>query len=362
MFYKAILPSLLALSASQVSAAELKVYNWSDYFGAETISQFEQQTGVKIVLHEYDSNERLDNVLRGKSESYDVVFPSDTFFAHQMHDGLYAPLNKRKIPNYYTNLDRTFLASMQADLDPGNRFGLPYMWGTTGIAYNREQIEQILGSDFEFISWKQFFDPKILKQLSACGVNYLDSPDEMIPHALLAAGYSMTSENKAEIAEAIRLIEDASPYVTFNTDDFNYALTGGETCVTMGWSGDMYEAFYESDDESRYEYVVPVEGAVLWVDMVSIPSNAPNPELAHEFLNFLMDSQVSADIVNKVAYSSAVKTAVEYINPEILANPDIYPSLEQRRALVILGVDSDEVASYKMDLWLSIRGPDWRAK
>jgi len=340
-------------------AEELVVFNWSDYFAEDTISNFEKQTGIKVVLHEFDTNEQLEEELRAGETQYDLVFPSDTFFARLMREQLFQPLKKRHLPNYYINLDRNFLASMQADLDPGNRFGLPYLWGTTGIAYNKKKVQQILGKDFEFNSWTQLFDVNILRKLKRCGVSLLDSSDEVIPHALAALNKRITSVKKSDMDAAMKLIKRANPYVHYDSEDFNFKLTGGEYCVAMAWSGDAFEAFYELEDYSDFEYVVPTEGAVLWIDMVAIPVNARNPEGAHKFLNYLMESEVSAAVVNTVAYPSAVKGASQFIDVELLENEGIFPSAQQRKSLVIPDVDSAETIRYKLEQWKALRGPDW---
>ncbi|WP_298636294.1 extracellular solute-binding protein [uncultured Umboniibacter sp.] len=354
--------AFLALASSLSTAETLRVYNWSDYVAEDTIAQFEAKTGVTVVYEEYESNERLDRELRTASEAWDVVFPSDNFFVSQLRDGLFTPLKKRNIPHYYTNLDRGFLARMQTDIDPGNRFGLPYLWGTTGIAVDRAKVAQVMGPDFSFTSWGQLFDPVNLRKLQRCGVNFLDSPDEMLPLALLALEKSPNSDSTADIQEAINLVKRASSYVQFSMEDFEDGLTSGETCVTVAWNGDVIAAFAEVDNGDNYEYVIPDEGSILWIDMVGIPANAANPERAHEFINFLLDAEVNAAIVNEIAYPSAVRAAEQFVDPEVQTNEGIYPTDSVRSRLIIPAADSDEILELKLRGWLSIRGADWTAE
>lgn len=356
---------LFALTAgiSMTAAAqeEVRIYNWSDYVGPETISDFETQTGIKVIYEEFESNERLDEALRA-NEAWDVIFPSDNFFAGQMRDGLLSPLNKRKLPNYYANLDRAFLATMQTDLDPGNRYGLPYMWGTTGIAYNIEAVKAVMGSDFEFSSWTQLFDVNVARRLQSCGVNFLDSPDEMMPLALLAVGASPSGYSDAEFEQATALVQRVSRYVTFKLEDFEADLIEGNTCVTVAWNGDLMAALDEVDNPTDYNYVVPEEGSILWIDMVTIPHNAQNVEAAHTFINYLLEGEVNAKIVNYVAYPSAVRAATPFIDEDIASNTVIFPSSEERRRLVIPAPDTVEQANRKLAAWRSIRGADWVAE
>jgi len=349
------------LSSTTLAQEELRVYNWSDYVGPNTISEFENKTGIKVIYEEFESNERLDEALR-TNELWDVVFPSDNFFVGQMRDNLLSPLSKRNIPNYYSNLDRGFLASMQTDLDPGNRYGLPYMWGTTGIAYNIDAVRAVLGPNFEFTSWSQLFDVNILRRLRSCGVNFLDSPDEVMPLALLATGSSPNGYSDVDLRSATELIRRASPHVTFKLEDFETDLIEGNTCVTIAWNGDFMAAVSEVENAERFAYVVPDEGSVLWIDMVTIPANAQNAENAHKFINFLLDGEENAKIVNYVAYPSAVRAAQPFIDEEIATNSVIFPTAEERRRLVIPEPDTDERAAQKLNAWRSIRGADWVAE
>ncbi|RMA80275.1 extracellular solute-binding protein [Umboniibacter marinipuniceus] len=354
--------ALLALIPSLSLSETLRVFNWSDYVAEDTIAQFEAKTGVTVVYDEYESNERLDRELRSGTDVWDVVFPSDNFFVSQLRDGLYTPLSKRNIPNYYTNLDRSFLARMQTDIDPGNRFGLPYLWGTTGIAIDKAKIAEVMGADFTFTSWAQLFDPMNLRKLQRCGVNFFDSPDEMLPLAFLALGKSPNANSPADIQEAVNLIKRASNYVEFSMEDFEVGLTSGETCLTVAWNGDVIAAFDEVDNADNYAYIIPEEGSILWIDMVAIPANAANPERAHEFINFLLDAEVNAAIVNEIAYPSAVRAAEAFVDPEVQTNEGIYPPDSVRARLIIPAADSDEITQLKLRGWLSIRGADWSAE
>lgn len=354
--------AFLALVPSLTLAETLRVYNWSDYVAEDTIAQFEAKTGVTVIYEEYESNERLDRELRTGSEAWDVVFPSDNFFVSQLRDGLYTPLKKRNIPHYYTNLDRGFLARMQTDIDPGNRFGLPYLWGTTGIAIDKAKVAEVMGPAFKFSSWAQLFDPMNLRKLQRCGVNFFDSPDEMLPLAMLALGKSPNANSTEDIQAAVNLIKRAANYVEFSMEDFELGLTSGETCVTVAWNGDVIAAFEEVDNADNYDYIIPDEGSILWIDMVGIPANAPNPERAHEFINYLLDAQVNASIVNEIAYPSAVRAAEEFVDLEVQTNEGIYPPDSVRSRLIIPAADSDEIAQLKLRGWLSIRGADWSAE
>jgi putrescine transport system substrate-binding protein len=340
-------------------AETLRVYNWSDYVAEDTIAEFEAKTGVTVIYEEYDSNERLDRELRMGVEPWDVVFPSDNFFVSQLRDGLYMPLKKRNIPHYYTNLDRGFLARMQTDIDPGNRFGLPYLWGTTGIAIDKAKVAEVMGPEFRFTSWAQLFAPSNLAKLQRCGVNFLDSYDEMLPLAFLALGKSPNVNSPDDIQAGMNLLKRASRYVEFSMEDFEDGLTSGETCVTVAWNGDVIAAFGEVDNADNFEYIIPDEGSILWIDMVGIPANAPNPIRAHEFINFLLDNEVNAEIVNEIAYASAVRDSDELVDPEVRSNEGIYPPDSLRTRLIIPAADSDDIAQLKLRGWLSIRGADW---
>src|SRR5690606_38227602 len=209
--------------------------------------------------------------------------------------GVFQPLDKSKLPNiehmWPLIMDRT------AGFDPGNEHAVNYMWGTTGIGYNVDAVQERLGTD-TIDSWSVIFDPEQIAKFQDCGVHVLDAADEMIPAALNYLGKDPTSKDVAEIEEAGALLQELRPYVTdFNSSAYINAPAQGDACLAVGWSGDVLQArdrAAEADNGVNVAYSIPEEGALMWFDMLAIPNDAPHPDNAHAFINYLMDPEVIA--------------------------------------------------------------------
>lgn len=327
--------SLAALAAAtavsgQAMAAEVKVYNWSDYIAEDTLDKFKAATSIDVTYDVFDSNEVLEaKVLSGQS-GYDLVFPTSDFMARQIAAGAYQKLDKSKIPNL-KNLDPRVTASLEV-FDPGMQYGVPYQWGTTGIGYNVNKVAEIMGEDFVVDSWSTVFDPEVISKLSSCGVSMLDAPSEMYPHALQYLGLDPHTKNTADYDKASELLSAVQPHVTyFHSSKYLDDLANGDICVAVGWSGDVFQAMWtaeEADNGVELDYVIPKEGALAWSDMMVIPADAQNVDEAHAYINFILDAQIGADITNYVWYASPNEASKEFIDPEILEHPGIFPSEE----------------------------------
>jgi len=322
-----------ALALAHPAAAqdgELHIYNWSDYIGEDTIASFEEETGIDVIYDVYDSNEVLEAKLLAGSSGYDIVVPTSDYLRRQVAGGLYMPLDRSKIPNW-DNLDPQ-LMERAAAYDAGNEHAIIYMWGTNGIGYNVEMVRERLGEDAPTDSWDLVFDPEVAAQLADCGVTMLDSGTEMIPLALHYLGHEPGTTDTAELEEAAALLSSIRPHVRyFHSSQYISDLANGEVCVSVGWSGDVFIAADRAAEAERgveIAYTIPKEGTIQWFDMMAVPSDAPNPEAAHAFINFILQPEVVAGITNYVFYPNAVPASKEFIDPEIVNNPEIYPPQE----------------------------------
>ena len=322
----AALVAALSLSAPAL-AQEVRVYNWSDYIDEELLTKFEQETGLKLVYDVFDSNEVLETKLLAGSTGYDVVVPSGTFLSRQIEAGVFQKLDKSKLPNIVNVWDD--IAKRTAVYDPGNEYSINYMWGTTGIGYNVDKVKEVLGEDAPTDSWALVFDPKNMEKLAQCGVHFLDAPTEIIPAALRYLGEDPDSKDKDVLAKAKPVLDAVRPYVRkFHSSEYINALANGEICVAIGWSGDVLQArdrAAEADNGVTVEYVIPKEGAVLWFDQMAIPADAPNPDGAHKFLNFILDAQNMAAASNYVYYANGNKASQQYLVEDVIGDPAIYP-------------------------------------
>lgn len=317
----------LANSANAEEAKVLNIYNWSDYIAEDTIEKFEKETGIKVTYDVFDSNEVLEAKLLAGSSGYDLVVPSASFMARQIQAGVFQKLDKSKLPNI-KNMDPDIMGRV-AEFDPGNEHAIVYMWGTTGIGYNEEKVAERLGDSAPTNSWDLVFKPENAAKLADCGVSVLDAPTEIIPAAMNYLGLDPKSKNAEDFKKAADLLAQIKPHLRyFHSSQYINDLANGDTCVSVGWSGDIFQARDRADEAENgntIAYSIPNEGALSWFDMMAIPTDAKHPENAHKFLNFVMEAQITADITNYVWYASANTPALELIDEEILADPGIFP-------------------------------------
>ncbi|MDP4650352.1 MAG: extracellular solute-binding protein, partial [Haliea sp.] len=280
------LAAVLAIAASAASANEVRVYNWSDYIDEELLTQFEKESGLKLIYDVFDSNEVLETKMLAGGSGYDVVVPTGTFLQRQIAVGAFQKLDQSKLPNSVNLWD--VIAKRTAQYDPGNAYSINYMWGTTGLGVNVNRVTEILGADAPITSLDLIFKPENMEKLAACGVHMLDAPAEVIPAALQYIGEDPDSHDPAVIAKVEPLLMAIRPFVQkFHSSEYINALANGDICVAFGWSGDILQArdrAAEADAGVEIVFHAPTEGALMWFDQMDIPVDAPNPEGAHTFL------------------------------------------------------------------------------
>jgi putrescine transport system substrate-binding protein len=304
----------------------VNVYNWSDYIDSSIITDFTKETGIKVVYDVYDSNEILETKLLAGGSGYDVVVPTSSFLARQIEAGVYQKLDKSRLPNLSNMWD--MVSERTVVFDPGNEYSINYMWGTIGIGYNVNKIKEVLGTD-EIDSWQTVFDPEQAAKLKDCGINFLDSPTDMIPVTLAYLGLDPDSHEPEDIARAEETLLKVRPYVRkFHSSEFINGLANGDICIAVGWSGDVFQArdrAEEADNGVELNYVIPKEGTQMWFDQMAIPADAPHPQEAHEFLNYMMKPEVIAKSSNYVYYANGTKASQEFLDEGVHDDPAVYP-------------------------------------
>lgn len=341
----------------------LNVYNWSDYVAPDTIANFEKATGIKVNYDVYAENETLETKLTAGGSGYDVVFPSARPFAQrQIKAGLYAQLDTSKLPNLQ-HLDPAIMEGL-TDIDPGNAHVVPYMWGTTGLGINVDKVTAALGADAPLDSWGLLFDPANAAKLASCGIHVLDDDQETFGAALIWLGRDPNAGSADEI-EAVRQVYAAiRPHIrTFNNAEYKDALANGDACLVMGYSGDIGQARDVAAEAAEatgrtapdIRYVIPKEGAIRWNDVVAIPKDARHPGNAHAFMDYLMTPEVIAAITDHVAYANANTAATALVDPEIAADPGVYPPEDVRARLVDPVSLPDDVQRQRVRAWTAIK-------
>ena len=319
--------SLIAFAAS---ADEVRVYNWSDYIDEDLLSKFEEETGIELIYDVFDSNEVLETKMLAGSSGYDIVVPTGDFLQRQIQAGAFQPLDFDQLPNAGNLWD--VIKDRTEQYDPGNAYSINYMWGTTGLGVNVGKVTEILGDDAPIDSLELIFNPENMEKLADCGVYFLDAPTEMIPAALTYIGEDPNSFDPDLIEKAGDVLLAVRPHVLmFHSSEYINALANGDICVAFGWSGDVLQArdrADEADNGVEIAYNAPSEGALMWFDQMAIPADAPNPEAAHTFLNFIMDAENMAAASNYVYYANGNAASKEFLVEDVIGDPAIYTSEE----------------------------------
>jgi len=316
----------LTVMGTAVAEPTVRVYNWSDYVGETTLEDFQKATGITPIYDVFDSNETLEGKLLAGHTGYDVVVPSSNFLAKQIKAGAFQKLDKSQLPNWQ-NLDPALLKQLEKS-DPGNQYGVPYLWGTNGIGYNVDKVKAALGTD-KLDSWAILFEPENLKKLSKCGVSFMDSPDEVYPAVLQYLGLDPNSTNPDDYKKAEEQLLKVRPYITyFHSSKYISDLANGNICVAFGYSGDVFQARSRAEEAKKgvnIGYAIPKEGANLWFDLLAIPKDAKNVKEAHAFINYLLQPEVIAKVSDYVGYANPNPKASELMNAELRQDETVYP-------------------------------------
>jgi len=331
----------------------LNMYNWGDYLEPSVILAFEKEYGIKVNYDVYDSNEMLETKLLAGHTNYDLVVPSGYFLEMQIRAGVYQKLDKGRLPNL-RNLDPEVVRGM-AVYDPGNQYAVDYMWlSTTGIGYNVAQIRARL-ADAPVDSWRLLFDPAVLAKFQDCGVSVLDAPIDVVAAALIYLGKDPNSESSEDLKAAEKLLVSVRPYIRiFNSSQYNYDLANGDICLALGWSGDIALARLRAKEAAKgaeIAFSIPKEGTVSNFDALAIPADAPHPENAHLFINYLLRPDVAAKNSNEVMYANSVANSIPLLNEVVRNDPGIYPPAQVRARLVPSRAKSPKFNRLLMHMW-----------
>ena len=345
----------------------LNLYNWAAYIPTgplaeeaeldDLLAKFEEEHGEAVTLTIFNSNEdMLAQIDAGAS--YDVIVPSDYMVVTMIDADLLVELNRDAVPNLDTNILELF---EDPAYDPGNRFSAPYQWGTTGIGFSYDVID-----DSEGVSWAVLFDPETAAP-NAGYISLLDDTRETLGSALKYLGYSLNTTSEAEVDEAAQLIADAKAHLAaFNSGSYWTLLGSGEFDVSQGWNGDFlgeYDRISEYDAEGNltydaYEdfgYAIPIEGSAAWVDTMAIPTTAEHPCTAQTFLNFILEAENGGTLTNFNYYASPNEAAIPFIYEDILEWEAVYPPPETM-AILEFFEDLGDFNNYYADAFVKAKG------
>ncbi len=330
----------------------VNVYNWSDYIDPAMLEKFTAETGIKVNYDVFDSNEVLETKLLAGNTGYDVVVPSASFMERQIKAGVFQKLDRSKLPNW-SNLDPEILQRVALH-DPGNEHSVNHMWGTDGVGYNEAKIKAAM-PNAPLDSWDMIFNPKVVSKFKDCGVSVLDAPTELTAVILAYLGKDPNSQDPADL----KLVEDKlmtiRPYIRMiHSSQYIDALANGEICLALGWSGDVLQARDRANEAGQgnvIKYFVPKEGTIIWFDMYAIPADAPHPDNAHAFINFMMKPEVAAANSNFVNYATGNAASIPLVNEDVRNDPGVYPPPEIKAKLFPDLSETDEFTRLLNRTW-----------
>jgi putrescine transport system substrate-binding protein len=335
----------------------VNIYNWSDYIEPTVLDAFTKETGIRVRYDTFDSNDTLETKLLAGKSGYDVVVPTAYFLERQIKAGVFQKLDKTKLP--HLGAVWPAIAKQLAAYDPGNQYGVNYMWGTVGIGYDVKKAREILGRGREIDSWNAVFGPGELAKFKACGVYMLDSADDILPAALHFLGRDPNSTDPVELENAADLLAKVRPAVRkFHSSEYLNALASGEICMVVGFSGDIKQAqkrAVEAKNGVEIGYAVPKEGAQMFFDNLAIPKDARNVVEAHAFIDYMLRPEVAAKNTNFLSYANGNLASQPLIDPAILTDRTVYPDEATMARLYTINVHDAKTTRLMNRLWIKIK-------
>lgn len=331
--------SACAMGSASASAEELTVFNWFDYIDPAVIDLFEEETGITVKYVNFTTNEEMYTKLEAGAGTYDVIFPSEYMIERMIAHDMLEELDLSAMPNFANVMDRL----KDPSYDPGNRFSVPYMWGTLGYLYNTEMVDE------ELSSWSALFDEKY-----AGNVIMMNSMRDSIGLALKYLGYSMNTRSEAELNEAKDLLikqKQDKIQCGYLLDETKDKMVGGEAAIGVVYSGD---AQYAVEKNENLVYVVPEEGSNIWVDGMCIPKGSKNVEGAMKFIDFLCREDIAAMNFDYIYYCSPIQAVVDGLDEEEAAQSTINPSEDVVSRCEYFN-DVEDVMSLYENVWMEIR-------
>lgn len=331
--------------------------NWEGEIGPNTLAEFQRRSGIPVVIDVIADNVSLQTKLLTGHSGSDVVVPSSNFLQPLIAAGALHKLDKSRLPNW-RHLDPAILGALET-MDPGNQYGVPYVWGTQAFAFNVQAVTRALGREPE-PSWRLLFDPTNASRLASCGIAWQDSAGSiMVDLALLAIGRDPGREIEEDLLAAEAALIGVRPYVRYidSTERFRSDLASGDICIATGASGDLIQArdiAAQNRTGVDVRYVLPQEGALMWVDLLVIPSDAPHVDAAHRFIDFLMDPAVIADVTNTAKFANANRDADAFVDRAVRSDPGVYPPAEVMSRLHLVPAESQEYSRLRSRMWTRV--------
>lgn len=329
-------------SSGKYPNGKVYVYNWGEYIDEETLRMFEEETGIEVVYDEYETNEIMYPKVEAGASQYDVICPSDYMVRKMIDNDMLAELNWDNLPNAKANIGAQYYEQAEG-FDPGNKYCVPYCWGTVGILYNTTMVDEPVTS--WSILWDEKYADNILMQ---------ESVRDLFMVALKELGYSMNSTDKQELEEAKDLLIKQAPLVqAYVIDQVRDKMIGGEAALGVIYSG---EAIYTQRENPDLAYVIPEEGTNVWIDGWVIPKNAPNKENAEKFIDFMCRGDIALLNFEYITYSTPNTAAQALIEDDDIRNSEIaFPDLSKYNNLEVFSYLGEDAEALYNELWKEVK-------
>ncbi|MCP1444821.1 putrescine transport system substrate-binding protein [Pseudomonas sp. GGS8] len=350
---------LCAGMSTSVGAVEsgMYLYNWFGFIAPETPKEFEQETGTRMHMDAFDSAEIMQSKLMAGHTGYDVVVATSNVLPGLIQAGLLQPLDRDQLSNL-SHIDPDILSQVAVN-DPGNRYAVPYLWGTTGIGYDADKVKAALGDNAPVNSWDLIFKEENISKLQSCGVAMLDSPSEIISIALHYLGLPGNSRNPDDYQKAQALLLKIRPYVLyFDSSKIDADLADGNICVVVGWANGALaaQAINEKANTGRkIHYSLPREGALVWSENLVLLKDAPHPKEGMAFINYMLRPEIIAKTSNHTLYPNANKDATEFVEQKLRDNPWIYPDKKTIATLIPLEPLPLKLERIRTRIWTKVK-------
>lgn len=318
---------LLGLAAPLVQAqGQLNVANFSEYIGPEVVKKFEKATGIKVNYGVIDSDDTLQAKLLSGRSGYDIVYPSSNYMAKQIEAGIYEPIDWTKIPNR-ANLDAGIMKRV-AITDPGNRYGVPYVYGIEAMVINVTRAREAFGGELPPLTLDLLYKPEYAAKFARCGIGLIDS-SSIYTMTLAHMGRDPNSTSLKDLDDAHKELMKIRPHVKLFSYNMINDFAGGDLCIANGWSGDVHVMKRRAKAAGRdydIRFVSPKGQGGLWFTMMGIPKDAANKEAAYKWINFLLQPDIAAETTNQITYPSAVVATKALVAPELANDQTLYLS------------------------------------
>jgi len=330
----------------QANDKTLRLYNWNDYIAPEVLASFNKETGIAVETSIYTSMEEMLSVVKS-GVSFDILVPSHFVLPTLIDEKLLHPLDKTKLPNL-SLLDRRLITNF-SPFDSGYRYTAPYLWGTIGLAVNRTQVEARLGGEIPQ-SWDLLFNPAISSRLADCGISMLNAPNEMLTILLNYKGLNLKQSSTRRINQiAVPILRAVHPHLRY-VDEERYIqdLAEGKLCLAVSLVGNALNAKRAGQP---VDFFIPHEGSLMFLDALVIPANATNPEAAHQFINYIMRPEISAQLTETMLYGNFNVEAKQFLSEELSSDSILNPDASTLRRLYVLESLSKEREELRDEIW-----------